>query len=150
MKTRFLNLAALCMLIPAMLLAQPAQTKTIVGVWEVKMAPVGQSQSPLLSLAMWKAGLANGFQRVQDTLFLSESGDEYTGHALSVRSLYPSFFTRSGHSHICACRSFAYFNTRTEQWDALQDTYNILVGASSQDLPLSGQFKLTSEFTSKP
>ena len=29
----------------------------------------------------WKAGLANGFQRVKDTLFLSESGDEYAGHA---------------------------------------------------------------------
>jgi len=133
MKTRFLNLAALCMLIPAMLLAQPAQKKTIVGVWEVRIALAGQSESPFLSLAMygsdgsfttgvgykalppipvvqevanelgpgygrwaatgakeiqltfysttWKAGLANGFQRVQDTLVLSESGDEYTGHA---------------------------------------------------------------------
>ena len=30
---------------------------------------------------LWKAGLVNGFQRVQDTLVLSESGDEYTGHA---------------------------------------------------------------------
>jgi hypothetical protein len=30
---------------------------------------------------MWKAGLVNGFQRVQDNLVLSESGDEYTGHA---------------------------------------------------------------------
>ena len=30
---------------------------------------------------MWKAGLVNGYQRVQDTLVLSESGDEYTGHA---------------------------------------------------------------------
>ena len=27
---------------------------------------------------MWKAGLVNGYQRVQDTLDLSESGDEYT------------------------------------------------------------------------
>ena len=41
------------MLIPAMLLAQPAGKKKIVGVWEVKMAPAGQSQSPLLSLAMY-------------------------------------------------------------------------------------------------
>ena len=30
---------------------------------------------------MWKAGLVSGYQRVQDTLVLSESGDEYTGHA---------------------------------------------------------------------
>ena len=28
-----------------------------------------------------RQGLANGFQRVQETLVLSESGDEYTGHA---------------------------------------------------------------------
>jgi len=133
MKNRLLGLAAACVLIPAMLVAQAAETKTIVGVWEVKTVPAGQSQAPLLSLAMygsdgsfntaggyqalppvaavqevgtelgpgygrwaakgdrgiqltfystmWKAGLANGFQRVQDTLFLSESGDEYTGHA---------------------------------------------------------------------
>jgi beta-glucosidase len=47
-------------------------------------------------------------------------------------------------------RSFAYFNTATEQWDALPDTYNILVGSSSQDTPLQGQFKLTAELTSKP
>ena len=47
-------------------------------------------------------------------------------------------------------RSFAYFNTGTEQWDALPDTYNILVGTSSRDLPLKGQFKLKSELTSKP
>jgi hypothetical protein len=30
---------------------------------------------------LWKAGLVNGFQRVQDTLVLTESGDEYTGRA---------------------------------------------------------------------
>jgi len=47
-------------------------------------------------------------------------------------------------------RSFAYFNTVTEQWDALPDIYNILVGASSQDIRLNGQFKLQSELTSKP
>ena len=97
--------------------------------WAVKVSPVGQSQSPLLSLAMFggdgsfttgvgykalppipvvqdvatdvgpgygrwaatgdrefrlnvyavmrKAGEVAGFQRVQDTLVLSESGDEY-------------------------------------------------------------------------
>jgi beta-glucosidase len=47
-------------------------------------------------------------------------------------------------------RSFAYFNTATEQWDALPDTYNILVGASSQDIRLKGQFKLRAELTSNP
>src|SRR6516162_2300115 len=47
-------------------------------------------------------------------------------------------------------RSFAYFNTATEKWDALPDTYNILVGASSQDIRLKGQFKLRTELTSNP
>src|SRR5260370_34138279 len=53
MKKRFIGLAAVYMFIPAMLLAQPAGKKQLVGVWEVKEAPVEQSQSPLLSLAMF-------------------------------------------------------------------------------------------------
>jgi hypothetical protein len=112
---------------------EPAGKKPLVGVWEVKVSSIGQSQSTLLSLAMysgdgsfnttggykalpsipavqdvateigpgygqwaatgdrefrltyycvmWRAGLVNGFQRVQDTLVLAESGDEYTGRA---------------------------------------------------------------------
>ena len=51
MKKRFIGLAAVYMLIPAMLLAQPAGKKQLVGVWEVKVSPIGQS--PLLSLAMF-------------------------------------------------------------------------------------------------
>jgi beta-glucosidase len=47
-------------------------------------------------------------------------------------------------------RSFAYFNTNTEKWDAQPDTHNILVGASSQDIRLKGKFKLKAELTSKP
>ena len=133
MKSRFIGWLVACLVIPTMLLAQAAAKKTIGGVWEVKMASVGQSQSPLLSLAMygsdgsfttcggyktlfpipavqevateaspgygrwvatgdreirltfysimWKEGLGNGYQRVQETFVLSESGDEYTGHA---------------------------------------------------------------------
>ncbi len=133
MKKRFISFAAVYMLIPAMLLAQPAGKKGLPGVWAVKEAPVEHSQSPLLSLAMFggdgsfttaggnkvlppipalqamanelgpafgrwaptgtreftlishavmrKAGLGSGFQRVHYTLVLSESGDEYTGHA---------------------------------------------------------------------
>jgi hypothetical protein len=116
---------------PALPVGEPAAKKPLVGVWEVKVPPTGQS--PLLSLAMFagdgsfttaggykalprvpaveevatdlgpgcgrwaatgdrefrltfysvlsKAGVVNGFQRVQDTLTLSESSDEYTGHA---------------------------------------------------------------------
>jgi len=133
MKKRLVGLAAVYMFFPAMLLAQPTGKKQLVGVWAVKEAPVEQSQSPLLSLAMFggdgsftagvgykalppipvvqdvatevgpgygrwaatgdkgfrltfyavmrKAGEGAGFQRVQETLVLSDSGDEYTGHA---------------------------------------------------------------------
>jgi hypothetical protein len=131
MKCRFIGWLVACLVIPTMLLAQPAGKKAIVGVWEVKMAPVGQS--PQLGLAMygsdgsfttcggyktlpaipavqevgteaspgygrwaatgdreirltfyaliWKEGHGNGYQRVQETLAMSEPGDEYTGHA---------------------------------------------------------------------
>jgi hypothetical protein len=134
MKSRFIALIAVCMLVPATLLAQPASKKELVGVWEVREAQVGQSQPTVLSLAMFrgdgsfikwvgykalpaiaalqevatelgpgyghwaatdndkefqltsysvmrKAGRVNGFQRTEDALVLSESGDEYTGHA---------------------------------------------------------------------
>ena len=47
-------------------------------------------------------------------------------------------------------RSFAYFNTTTEEWDALPGSYNVLVGGSSEDTPLKGQVSLKSEFTAKP
>jgi beta-glucosidase len=47
-------------------------------------------------------------------------------------------------------RSFAYFNTAIEKWDAVPGTYNILVGGSSQDTPLKGQVSLKSEFTANP
>ena len=133
MRKRFVGFAAVCVLAPAMLFGQPAGKKQLVGVWAVKESPYEQSQSPLLSLAMFggdgsfttgvgykafpaisalqdvvtelgpgygrwaatgdrefrltfyavmrKAGEGAGFQRVQETLVLSESGDEYTGHA---------------------------------------------------------------------
>src|SRR5580704_6034635 len=47
-------------------------------------------------------------------------------------------------------RSFAYFNTTTEEWDALPGSYNVLAGGSSEDTPLKGQVSLKSEFTAKP
>jgi len=47
-------------------------------------------------------------------------------------------------------RSVAYFNTAIHQWDGLPGTYNVLVGASSQDIRLSGQFSVRSEFTLRP
>jgi len=47
-------------------------------------------------------------------------------------------------------RSFAYFNTATEKWDAVPGIYDILVGGSSQDTPLKGKVSLKSEFTTNP
>ena len=47
-------------------------------------------------------------------------------------------------------RSVAYFNTAIHKWDGLPGTYNVLVGASSQDIRLSGQFSVKSEFTFQP
>jgi hypothetical protein len=133
MNIRFFSVAAMCTILPVVVIAQPAEKKPLVGVWEVKVLPAGQSESPFLSLAifsrdgsfttsvgpralppiravqdiatelgsgygqwvvtakrefrltfysvMWKAGLVNGYQRVEDTLVLSETGEEFTGHA---------------------------------------------------------------------
>jgi hypothetical protein len=53
MKKRFIGLAAAYILIPSILLPQPAGKKQLVGVWAVAEAPAEQSQSPLLSLAMF-------------------------------------------------------------------------------------------------
>src|SRR5215468_8858942 len=53
-KNRIMGLAALYLLIPAMLLAQPAGKKQLVGVWAVREAQVGQSQPPVLSLASFR------------------------------------------------------------------------------------------------
>ena len=47
-------------------------------------------------------------------------------------------------------RSFAYFNTAKEKWDAVPGVYNVVVGDSSDDTPLKGQVSLKSEFTAKP
>ncbi len=47
-------------------------------------------------------------------------------------------------------RSFAFFDSGSHLWIANPDIYNILVGASSQDIRLNGQFKLQSKLTSKP
>ena len=47
-------------------------------------------------------------------------------------------------------RSFAFFNTGKHLWDAAPGTYTILVGGSSQSLPLSGPFALNSELDSQP
>jgi beta-glucosidase len=47
-------------------------------------------------------------------------------------------------------RSFAFFDTTKHLWVAEPGIYSILVGASSRDIQLSGQFTLTSEVDSQP
>jgi beta-glucosidase len=49
-------------------------------------------------------------------------------------------------------RSFAYWNTNVEKWDAPKDTYNIWVGSSSQlsDLTLQGQVNVLNDITANP
>ena len=52
-KNGLIGLAVLCMTIPVMLVAQPAEKKTLVGVWEVKISAGGVPPSPLLSIAIF-------------------------------------------------------------------------------------------------
>ena len=47
-------------------------------------------------------------------------------------------------------RSFAYFNTTNEKWDAVPGVYNVVVGDSSANTPLQGQVTLKSDFTANP
>jgi hypothetical protein len=49
-------------------------------------------------------------------------------------------------------RSFAYWNTNIEKWDAPKDTYNVWVGSSSQlsDLPLEQKVNVSQEITANP
>ena len=47
-------------------------------------------------------------------------------------------------------RSFAFFNTMKEKWDAVSGVYNVVVGDSSDHTPLKGQVTLNSEFTANP
>ena len=49
-------------------------------------------------------------------------------------------------------RSFAFWNTTIEKWDAPKDTYNVFVGSSSQlsDLPLQNKVRVQHEITANP
>jgi hypothetical protein len=52
-KNGLIGLAVLCMTLPAMLVAQPAEKKTLVGVWEVKISAGGVPPPPLVSIAIF-------------------------------------------------------------------------------------------------
>lgn len=52
MKIGLICLVALCIAIPGMGVAQSAEKKTLVGVWEVKISPK-DARAPLLSIAIF-------------------------------------------------------------------------------------------------
>lgn len=132
MKKTLIALAAVSLVIPAVLFAEPGEKKDMTGVWEVSILPTGVPPPPIRALsmflkggsfvatlnrsvppappiqavaadmgpaygqwvqtgdrefqltfyaAMWnKEGVISGFHRIQSTIVLSESGDEYTAH----------------------------------------------------------------------
>jgi beta-glucosidase len=47
-------------------------------------------------------------------------------------------------------RSFAYYDVNSAKWTAATGKYNILVGASSPDIRLTGQYRLKTILTSEP
>jgi beta-glucosidase len=47
-------------------------------------------------------------------------------------------------------RAVSYWNTANQRWTALPGSYNVLVGASSQDIRLTGNFFVTYMLTAKP
>ncbi|HET9378507.1 MAG TPA: hypothetical protein VFO40_26295 [Chthoniobacterales bacterium] len=79
-KNRLIGLAFLCVTIPLMLVAQPAEKKTLVGVWEVKISAGGVPPPPLLSIASF--GGDGSFTTAGNTKFpqglgLDERGPGY-------------------------------------------------------------------------
>ena len=53
MRNRLIAVAVLCTAVPAILVAQSAEKKTLVGVWEVKISAGGQPPPPILSIAIF-------------------------------------------------------------------------------------------------
>ena len=66
-KKGLIGLAFLCVTIPLMLVAQPAEKKTLVGVWEVKISAGGVPPPPLLSIASFAGD--GSFTRTGNTKF---------------------------------------------------------------------------------
>src|SRR5260370_21661959 len=52
-KEGLIGLAVLCVTIPVMLVAQAAEKKALVGVWEVKISAGGVQPPPLLNIAIF-------------------------------------------------------------------------------------------------
>jgi len=76
-KNRLIGLAFLCVTIPLMLVAQPAEKKTLVGVWEVKISAGGGPPQPLLSIASF--GGDGSFTTTGNTKFPQGLGSDERG-----------------------------------------------------------------------
>jgi hypothetical protein len=73
-KNGFIGLAVLCATTQVMLVAQAAEKKTLVGVWEVKISAGGVPPPPLLSIASF--GGDGSFTTVGNTKFPQGLGSD--------------------------------------------------------------------------
>jgi hypothetical protein len=76
-KNGLIGLAFLCVTIPIMLVAQPAEKKALVGVWEVKISAGGGPSQPLLSIASF--GGDGSFSTSGNTKFPQGLGSDGRG-----------------------------------------------------------------------
>src|ERR1700730_18588497 len=76
-KNGLIGLAFLCVTIPLMLVAQPAEKKALVGVWEVKISAGGGPPQPLLSIASF--GGDGGFTTAGNTQLSPGLGSDDRG-----------------------------------------------------------------------
>jgi hypothetical protein len=76
-KNGLIWVAFLCVTIPLMLVAQPAEKKTLVGVWEVKISAGGGPPQPLLSIASF--GGDGSFATAGNTKFPPGLGSDERG-----------------------------------------------------------------------
>jgi hypothetical protein len=76
-KNGLIGLAVLCVTIQVMLVAQAAEKKTLVGVWEVKISAGGGPPQPLLSIASF--GGDGSFTTTGNTKFPQGLGSDERG-----------------------------------------------------------------------
>src|SRR5260221_5069686 len=76
-KNGLIGLAVLCVTIQVMLVAQAAEKKTLVGVWEVKISAGGGPPQPLLSIASF--GGDGSFTTAGNTKFPQGLGSDERG-----------------------------------------------------------------------
>ena len=76
-KEGLIRLAVLCVTISVMLVAQAAEKKTLVGVWEVKISAGGGPPQPLLSIASF--GGDGSFTTAGNTKFPQGLGSDQRG-----------------------------------------------------------------------